>query len=127
MKQHHLRVDLATQKNKNKKLLALSTKLHGVLFASEMQVHQALFESDALSIIHDLTSKVPGSDFGHILEDIRVASSSFNFCSFHHLKRDGNRAAHSLALEAKSSGQSKIWKGNPPPCIQGILSDDLLY
>ena len=117
MKQHHLRVDLATQKNKNKKLLALSTKLHGVLFASKMQVHQALFESDALSIIYDLTFEVPGSDFGHILEDIRVASSSFSFCSFHHLKRDSNRAAHSLALEAKSSGQLKIWKGIPPPCI----------
>ena len=101
--------------------------LHGVLFASEMQVHQALFESDALSIIHDLTFEVPGSDFGHILEDIRVASSSFSFYSFHHLKRDGNRAAHSLALEAKSSGQSKIWKGIPPPCIQDILSEDLLY
>ena len=38
--------------------------LHGVLFASEMQVHQALFESDTLSIIHDLTSEVSGSDFG---------------------------------------------------------------
>ena len=101
--------------------------LHGVLFASEMQVHQALFESDALSIILDLTSEVSGSVFGHILEDIRAASSSFSFCSFHHLKRDGNRAAHSLAQEAKSSGQSKIWKGIPPPCIQDILSDDLLY
>ena len=101
--------------------------LHGVLFASEMQVHQALFESDALSIVHDLTSEVSGSVFGHILEDIRAASSSFSFCSFHHLKRDGNRAAHSLAQEAKSSGQSKIWKGIPPPCIQDILSDDLLY
>ena len=100
--------------------------LHGVLFAFEMQVHQALFESDALSIIHDLISKVPGSDFGHILEDIRVATSSFSFCSFHHLKRDGNRAAHSLALEAKCSGQSKIWIEIPFPCIQDILSDDLL-
>ena len=82
--------------------------LHGVIFASEMQVHQALFESDALSIIHNLTSEVPGNDFGHILKDIRVASSSFSFCSFHHLKRDGNRVAHTLALEAKCSGQSKI-------------------
>ena len=44
--------------------------LHGVLFASEMQVHRAFFESDTLSIIHDLTSEVPGSDLGHILEDI---------------------------------------------------------
>ena len=101
--------------------------LHGVLFASEMQVHQALFESDALSIILDLISEVSGSALGHILEDIRAASSSFSFCSFDHLKRDGNRAAHSLAQEAKSSGQSKIWKGIPPHCIQDILSDDLLY
>ena len=100
--------------------------LHGVLFASEMQVHQALFESDALSIIHDLTSEVPGNDFGHILEDIRVASSTFRHCSFHHLKRDGNRATHTLALEAKCSGQSKIWKGISPLYIQDILRDDLL-
>ena len=71
--------------------------LHGVLFASEMQVHQALFEFDALSIILDLTSEVSGSVFGHILEDIRAASSSFSFCSFHHLQWDGNRVAHSLA------------------------------
>ena len=92
-----------------------------------MQVHQALFESDALSIILDLISEVSGNALGHILEDIRAASSSFSFCSFLHLKRDGNRAAHSLAHEAKSFGQSKIWKGIPPPCIQDILSDDLLY
>ena len=99
--------------------------LHGVLFALEMQIHQALFEFDALSIIHDLSSEVSGNDFGHILKDIRVASSTFSHCSFHHLKRDGNRAAHTLAIEAKFSGQSKIWKGTPP-CIQDILRDDLL-
>ena len=100
--------------------------LHGVLFASKMQVHQALFESDALSIIHGLTSEVPGNDFGHILEDIWVASGTFRHCSFHHLKRDGNKAAHTLVLEAKCSGQSKIWKGISPPCIQDILRNDLL-
>ena len=91
-----------------------------------MQVHQALFESDALSIIHDLTFEVSGNDFGHILEDIRVASSTFRHCSFHHLKRDGNRDAHTLAIEAKCLGQSKIWKGISPPCIQDILRNDLL-
>ncbi|XP_050258983.1 uncharacterized protein LOC126703977 [Quercus robur] len=100
--------------------------LHGVLFASEMQIDQAFFESDALSIILSLSSRVAGNDFSHILEDIRVASSTFSHCSFHHLKRDGNRAAHTLAKEAKSSGQSKIWKGILPPCILNILRDDLM-
>nr|POE69786.1 putative ribonuclease h protein [Quercus suber] len=44
--------------------------LHGVLFASEMQIDQVFFESNALSIILGLTSGVAGNDFGHILEDI---------------------------------------------------------
>ncbi|XP_023873869.1 uncharacterized protein LOC111986467 [Quercus suber] len=79
--------------------------LHGVLFALEIRVDQAIFESNALSIILALNSGAAGSDIGHILEDIREASSTFSLCSFHHLKRDGNRAAHSLAKEAKSSSQ----------------------
>nr|POE85692.1 hypothetical protein CFP56_22622 [Quercus suber] len=99
----------------------------GVLFAVEMQVSQAMFESDALSIILALNSGATGSDIGHILDDIREASSTFSHCSFHHLKRDGNRAAHSLAREAKSSGQSNIWKGISPPCILNILGDDMMY
>ena len=89
--------------------------LHRVLFASKMQIDQAFFESDALSIILGLSSGAAGNDFGHILEDIRVASSTFSHCSFHHLKRDGNKAAHTLAKEAKSSGQSKILERNPSP------------
>ena len=92
----------------------------------EMQIDQAIFESDALSIILALTAGASGSVFGQILENIREVSSTFSLCSFHHLKRDGNRAAHSLAKEAKSSGQSKIWKGISPPCILNILRDDLL-
>ena len=92
---------------------------HGVLFASEMQIDQALFEFDALSIIHGLSSEGLSNDFGHILEDIKVASSTLSYCSFHHLKRDCNRAAHTLAMEAKFSGQSKIWKGTPPSLYSG--------
>ena len=38
---------------------------HGVLFALEMQIDQALFESDALSIIHGLSSEGSSNDFGH--------------------------------------------------------------
>ncbi|XP_075665622.1 uncharacterized protein LOC142635327 [Castanea sativa] len=100
--------------------------LQGVLFALEMQVNQAIFESDALSIILALSSGAAGSDFGHILEDIRAASRSLSHCSFHHLIRDGNKAVHSLAKEAILSGQSKIWKGTSPPCIWNILRDDIM-
>ena len=78
--------------------------LHGVLFALEMQISHAIFESNALSIILALSSFEVGGELGHILEDIKSASSSFSHCTFHHLKWDGNRAAHTLAREAKTSG-----------------------
>ena len=102
------------------------TLLHGVLFALEMQISRAIFELDALSIILALSSFEVGGELGHILEDIKSGSSSFSHCTFHHLKRDGNRAAHSLAREAKTSGQSKVWKGTPPSCVLQILRDDLM-
>lgn len=98
----------------------------GVHFALEMQIDHAIFESEALPIILALSSGEAGGDLGHILEDIRTASSSLSQCFFHHLKRDDNRVAHTLAREAKISGQTKIWIGTSPPCIPQILRDDLL-
>ena len=99
--------------------------LQGVLFASEMQISRAIFESDALSVIQALTLGDLGGEVGHILHDIK-SSSHCSCYSFKQLKRDGNRAAHVLAREAKLSGQTQIWKGVTPPPIQQILRDDLL-
>ena len=94
--------------------------LQGVLFASEMQISHAIFESDALSVIQALTSGDLGGEVGHILHDIK--SSSHSSCySFKHLKRDGNRAAHALAKEAKLSGQTQIWKGVTPLSFSRFL------
>ena len=41
-------------------------------------------------------------------------------------KRDGNRAAHELARDARLSGLSKVWKGVTPPQIQHVLLNDSL-
>lgn len=78
--------------------------LQGVLFASEMQISRAIFESDALSVIPALTLRDLGGKVGHILHDIKSSSHSFCCYSFKHLKRDDNRAAYTLAREAKLSG-----------------------
>ena len=91
-----------------------------------MQISQAIFESDALSVIQSLTSRDLGGEVGHILHDIKSSLHSFSCYSFMHLKRDGNRAGHTLAREAKLTGQTQIWKGVTPPPIQQILKDDLL-
>ncbi|KAL0006814.1 hypothetical protein SO802_008316 [Lithocarpus litseifolius] len=100
--------------------------LQGVLFASEMQVSCAIFESDALSVIQALSSDCTGGVFGHIIHDIKSSLQSFSSYSFKHLKRIGNRAAHVLAKEAKLSGLTQIWKGVNPPPIQQIIREDML-
>lgn len=54
----------------------------GVLFAFEMNIPWAIFESDALSIIQALNSGDEGREIGHILEDISLAKLTFSWCTF---------------------------------------------
>ena len=91
-----------------------------------MQISRAIFESNALSVIQALTSGDLGGEVGLILHDIKSSSHSFSCYSFKDLKRDGYKATHALAREAKLSGQTQIWKGVTPLPIQQILRDDLL-
>ncbi|KAL0008148.1 hypothetical protein SO802_009650 [Lithocarpus litseifolius] len=99
--------------------------LHGVLLAAEMKMSHAIFESDALSIVQALNQGDVGGEIGHILQDIRTISTSFSWCSFQHLKRDGNRVAHELAKAAKLSGISQTWKGVYPNCVKHLLLEDI--
>lgn len=53
--------------------------LHGALFASEMEVSHAIFESDALSlIIQSINSEDVRGEIGHILQNIKSIASSFS-------------------------------------------------
>lgn len=109
--------------------LPLSLKhLHYIkeFFAVEMGTSKAIFESNALVLIQALNSKESGGELGHILQDIKSLAHVFNWSSFKHLKREGNRAADELARVAKLSSQSHIWKRVFPPFIQHILNDDLM-
>nr|POF27295.1 hypothetical protein CFP56_25554 [Quercus suber] len=90
--------------------------LHGVLLALEMKISHAIFESDAFSIVQALNQGEVGGEIGLILQDIRIFSASFSWCSFQHLKRDGNRVAHELA---KAARLSQIWKGVNPSYASG--------
>ena len=99
--------------------------LHGVLLASEMKISHAIFESDALSIVQALNQGMVGGEIGLILQDIRIFSASFSWCSFQLPKRDGNRVAHELAKAARFSGTSQIWKGINPNCVEHLLREDI--
>ncbi|KAK9988307.1 hypothetical protein SO802_028546 [Lithocarpus litseifolius] len=100
--------------------------LQGVLFAVEMGLTRVIFESDDLALIQAVNSNENGGDLGHILQDIKAQALVFNWSIFQHLKRDGNKAAHELARDAKLTGHSRTWKGVSPPFIHQILIEDML-
>ena len=99
--------------------------LHGVLLALELKISHNIFESDALSIVQVLNCGDTDGEIGLILQDIRSYSASFSWCTFQHLKRDGNRVAHELAKAARLSGLSQFWKGVNPSCVEHLILDDI--
>ncbi|KAK9983991.1 hypothetical protein SO802_033516 [Lithocarpus litseifolius] len=101
--------------------------LHGVRLALDLKLSHAIFESDALSIIQALNCGDADGEIGLILQDIKSCSASFSWCTFQHLKRDGNRVAQELAKAARLSGFTQIWKGVNPSCVEHLILDCLLY
>ena len=80
----------------------------GVLLAREMAVQQAIFESNASSVIQAISQDLCGGESGHLIQGIQNAKLNFLSCSFRHEKRDSNRAAHELAQYAKCNNDSCV-------------------
>ena len=97
----------------------------GVLLAAEMEASHAIFVSDALSIIQAINNGIHGGELGHIIRNIREVAALFSWCSFKHLKREGNRVAHELARVARNSGASQVWKRSFPSLVEHLLIKDL--
>ena len=97
----------------------------GVLLAQEMQLARVLFECDATNVINAVNDSATGTPFGHIIQDIIKAQSSFYFCSFRHLNRAFNSAAHELAAFASRNGSFQIWRNVTPPFLDAIVNADL--
>ena len=53
--------------------------LHGALFASEMEVYHAIFESNAFSLIQSIHSEAVGGDWCRILNLLHLLSASVRF------------------------------------------------
>ena len=92
----------------------------GVPLSLELGISHAIVESNALSIIQAISE----GDLGHIMQNIKNISSSFSWCSFQHLKRSGNRAAHELARAARISGVSQVWKVVCPSFVEHVIIED---
>ena len=66
------------------------------------------------------------ADHGHLIEEAKLLSSSFTSCSFSHVKRQGNSAAHHLARHARHVSSQLVWLENVPPQILAVTLADLV-
>ena len=78
------------------------------MLALETGISYVIFEFGALSIIQAINEGDLGGELRLIIQSIKDISSSFNWCSFQHLKRDGNKVAHELAKAARNTGVSQV-------------------
>ena len=62
---------------------------------------------------------------GHIIQDIKCASLCMQVCNFIHVRRGGNRLAHSLARRAILAADTNVWLEELPPDLVDVFQSDL--
>lgn len=86
-----------------------------------------VIESDSANLVIALHRK-EGSfyPFGPILEDIFHLTRQFRSCSFNHVRREGNTAAHSLAKFALNVDNELVWVEECPSWLEPAVLNDVL-
>ncbi|MBA0573128.1 hypothetical protein Golob_000420, partial [Gossypium lobatum] len=81
-----------------------------VRFAQELGFRRVQIEGDSLMIIKRLHScTADRSILGLIVVDIKCSLVLFDRVTFHHVKREGNAAAHVLAREGSRFSEERFW------------------
>jgi ribonuclease HI len=97
-----------------------------IIFAKDEGFSKIIVSSDCLSVLNRVTSGHNDRSLcGPVIHDIRSLASSFASCSFVHVYRHLNVAAHRLAKLSHSTVCS-VWRGFAPECIREIICNDLL-
>ena len=82
----------------------------GIILAQQLAISNVIIESDAAFAIQAISQDLCGVEVGHLIQGILRAKSSFVDCSFRHVNRAYNEAAHELAQFAKWNYVSYVWK-----------------
>ena len=90
-------------------------------FAQEEGMDRIIVASDCLSVVQRLSARDRDrSGCGPVIEDIKRLATSFLVCSFRHVNRLHNYAAHYLPRSVQLSGRA-VWRGVPPVCIRETI------
>ena len=72
-----------------------------LVFAKELGFDRMVLEGDSKTVIKAILGDYMDCSYmGHVLQDIKMLSSSFSFISVKHIHREGNCVAHKLARRA---------------------------
>jgi ribonuclease HI len=100
--------------------------LTALIFCMEQGYQKAILEGDAKQVVNLINSKEPcNCGYGHLVEDIWEGSRSSSEIRFQHVRRTANKAAHELALLARTHVTNMRWM-SIPTCIGGIVRDEKL-
>ena len=101
--------------------------LKAVTLACDLGFRNAILEGDSLDLIKALKSTEDClSPTGLLVDDVKRVASSFEQLVFSHVKKNGNRVAHSLAKNALHIPNLQVWMENVPSHITLILDLVLL-
>ena len=104
---------------------AMATR-HAILFAKELSLFNAKIERDCSRVITILDEMGRSSTlFGHITDECKRLGVAFRFCKFKHVRREGNRLAHSLARRAILFADMNVWVESIPSDLDVVFQSDL--
>ncbi|KAM5579309.1 hypothetical protein ABKV19_009212 [Rosa sericea] len=95
--------------------------LHGLRFALHVGFLSIEVEGDAFSVINSFDDL---SYEGHIIDEVKSLVQSFNSCSGHFVKREGNGVAHRLAEEALKISQPFLCLESGPDWLHQCVNMD---
>ena len=96
-------------------------------FAFELGFRSANLEGDSLGLIQALKLEERSlSPTGLLFEDVKVLANNFVRLLYSHIKRNGNRVAHSLARNTLCIPDFQVWMEDVPSHIVSILQLDVV-
>ena len=104
---------------------ALAAK-RAVQLASEMSFLRVMVDGDCKRVVQALQAQ--GRSFTlyrHVIEDVRRIGAMLQTCSFHHVLREGNSLAHSLARRPVLTADTDVWVEELPSDLDDVFQNDL--
>ena len=97
-----------------------------VEFGSEIGVDCANVEGDSEVIVKALRNSDNGlTPFAPLINDVSLFSGLFSELSYSHIRRDGNKVAHSLARLALTTLGCTVWMEDVPSHTLPFVQADL--